>query len=246
MNYHTIVTVVNEHTTSIVTARYAISLALACNAELILYSAHGAGENEVLLRRASHHREYLNTLATGHGISVTHIVNIGSLHKQLPRLVQEKHVDCVFYHMAPGEQYGNNLPRKTVHHLLRCVKCDLVVMRVTDMGEPHPGHILVPLGDRTNSSKYHLMFVAGLAQAYAAEVVLFHIATRQRDKEMPKCVTLFKEQLEQRNIAVQERRGVGRIGEGIGIEAVTRHHDLIVLGASNRGMFLTKETSIAL
>ncbi len=239
MNYHTILTVVNEHTTSIVMARYAMALALAGNAQLILYTAHGGGVNDVLLRRGNHHREYLNTLATGLGISVTQIVTTGRLHTQLPKLVLEQHVDAVFYHMAPGEQYGNNLPRETVYYLLRGVRCDLVVMRVTDMGEPHPGHILVPLGNRGNSSKYHLLFVSGLARAFAAEVILFHVATRQRDREMPKCVTLFKEQLAQSAVTVQERRGAGRIGEEIGIEAVTRHHDLIVLGASNRGLFRT-------
>ncbi len=52
---------------------------------------------------------------------------------------------------------------------------------------------------------------------------------------MPEGITRFREQLQQRHITVLERRGTGRVGVAIGVEAITRHNDLIVLGASRRG-----------
>ena len=53
---------------------------------------------------------------------------------------------------------------------------------------------------------------------------------------MPATIRTFREQLELNRVIVQERRGSGRIGDAIGIEAISRHHDLVVLGASGRGM----------
>ena len=54
---------------------------------------------------------------------------------------------------------------------------------------------------------------------------------------MPESISLFREQLEQKHVTVLERRGSGYIGEAIGIEAITRHNDLIVMGACDCGVF---------
>jgi nucleotide-binding universal stress UspA family protein len=53
---------------------------------------------------------------------------------------------------------------------------------------------------------------------------------------MPEGVTRFREQLQQQQITVLERHGTGDIAETIGVEAITRHNDLIVLGATERGV----------
>jgi nucleotide-binding universal stress UspA family protein len=53
---------------------------------------------------------------------------------------------------------------------------------------------------------------------------------------MPDDIVRFGQQLQQAQVTVLERRGRGDVGKAITVEAITRHHDLIVLGASGRGV----------
>ncbi len=148
MSYHRILTVVNEHTASTVAARYAIALAAACRAELVLYAAHDKGCNEVLLRRTEEHLEHMAAVAEKCDIFVTRIVEIGNIRSLLPKRSQAENVDLVVYPLASLERYGDNLKRHTVDYLLRTVTSDLAIMRIIAMVKPHPNHILVPLGKR--------------------------------------------------------------------------------------------------
>jgi nucleotide-binding universal stress UspA family protein len=52
---------------------------------------------------------------------------------------------------------------------------------------------------------------------------------------MPDDITLFGKQLRQQQVTVLERSGRGDPGKAINVEAITRHNDLIVVGASGRG-----------
>ena len=183
MNYRTIISVITEHTVSTVTCRYAIELAAVCNAELILYSAHAGGGNDVPVRRAVQHREQLALIAAGLGIPVTEVVQVGNIRTLLPKLVQERRADLVFYHLMPGEQYGSHLQRDTVHHLLRAICCDLAIMRVTSMVKPHPAHILVPLGSHKENGERRLRFITALATGFHAQILLLHITSRNSDQK---------------------------------------------------------------
>lgn len=237
MSYHTIFSVVNEHTASTVTARYAISLAAASKAELVLYAAHEAGSNETLLHRTDHHLDQLFTVALDLDIPVTRITEVGDMGKLLPKRVQAEQADLLFYPLTPDERYGANLLKKqTVHHLLRTIKADLAIMRAVTMAKPHPGHILVPLGKAVTDKGRRLTFVTELAKSFHSQVTLYHLSAERSLKGMPEGITQFREQLQMREVTVLERYGKGPIGKAVVVEAITRHHDLIVLGASERGV----------
>ncbi|MFA7059484.1 MAG: universal stress protein [Pedobacter sp.] len=236
MSYRKIFSVVNDHTASTVTARYAISLATACKAELVLYATHDVGSNETVLSHTDRHMAHLFTDAFELGIPVTRITEIGNISELLPKRVQAENADLVFFPLMPYKQYGADLARHTVHNLLRTIKSDLAIMRILTMAKPHPGHILAPLGKVIVDEGRRLMFIAWLAKSFHSQVTLFHLSAERDGKGMPDNITRFRNQLQLQDVTVLERSGVGQIGKSINVEAITRHNDLIVLGASGRGV----------
>lgn len=236
MSYRKIFSVINEHTASTVTARYAISMALAGKAELVLYATHAEGCDETLLRHTDRHLDHLFTVAFELGIAVTRITEIGDLGKLLPKRVQAEKADLVLYPLSPYERYGADLQRDAVHSLLRTIKTDLAIMRAITMAKPHPRRILVPLGKVISDMEHRLGFIAELARSFHSQVTLYHLSAEQDASRMPDDITRFRNQLQGQGVTVLERSGRGAIGKSITVEAITRHNDLIVLGASERGV----------
>jgi nucleotide-binding universal stress UspA family protein len=123
-----------------------------------------------------------------------------------------------------------------VQHLLRDISVDLAFMRVISMAKPQPRHILVPFGASISDRERRLMFISALARSFHAQVTLFHLPADNTETAMPDDIIQFRQQLQQHAVRVLERSGRGHIGKAISVEAITRHNDLIVLGASERGM----------
>lgn len=236
MSYRTIFSVVNEHTASVVTARYAVSLAAACKAELVLYAAHSEGSDETVLLRTSRHQEHLYKDALALGIAVTCVTEVGTVSVMLPKRAEADKADLVCYPLTPDDRYESRLRLHTIHNLERTIRSDLAIMRIVAMVKPHPAHILVPFGRVVSDKEHRLAFITLLAQSFQSQVTLFWLSTERSAKAMPEGATRFREQLQQQQITVLERRGTGTIAETIGVEAITRHNDLIVLGASERGV----------
>lgn len=235
MSYHTIFTVINEHTASTVTARYAMALAMSCKARLVLYAVHEADCDEKNLRHTERHLEHLLAVALELHIAVTGITESGRLATLLPKRVIAESADLVFYPLTPNERYGAALKRHAVHGLLRKIRADLAIMRIVHMGKPHPRGILVPLGGVVADSERRAGFIAALAKSFHSRVTLFHRPGMQAAKGMPGDISMFREGLLRHQVAVHERSGTGHIGRSITVEAITRHNDLIVIGASERG-----------
>jgi nucleotide-binding universal stress UspA family protein len=236
MSYKTIFSVITEHSISTVAARYAIALAAASKADLVLYAAHEPGSHEIILRQTDRHLDSLLSLASGLNIPVTKIVEAGNICRLLPKRVQLEKADIVFYPMTLHEQQGALLGRNTHYHLQRTVPSDLAIMRVVTMARPYPGHILVPLEKHIRDNERRLLFVSELAKSYHAQVTLFHLTAERVMSDMPDDITAFRKQLQLRNVTTLERRGSGKISAAIAVEALTRHNDLVILGTSGRGI----------
>lgn len=230
-SYRKVFSVITSQTVSTIIARYAISLAAACKAELVLYSVH-----EEDCRATERHLEHLVTVSTHLGIPVTRITESGDIGRLLPKRVQQEKADLVFYPLTPYKPCGDDLQRHTVSHLLRTVNSDLAIMRAISMGKPHPGHILVPLGKSISDRERRLVFIAELARSFHSQVTLFHLSAVRDTGGMPDEITWFRKQLQQRHLTVQERGGSGPLGKAVTVEAITRHNDLIILGATERGI----------
>jgi len=236
MSYSRIISVVNEHTASTLAARYAISLATACQAGLVLYVAQDNDSTDIQRTRAKRHLDHLYTIASDLNIQVNRIIEPGSISTLLPKRVAEDNADLVMYPMTPSEPYGDSLQRHVVHHLLRTVSSDLAVIRGVSMARPHPRHILVPFGKAISNMERRQTFVGELAKSFQAQVTLFHLSADRKRSSIPDDISSFRNQLQQMDIEVLERIGAGQISKSIIIEAITRHHDLIILGASGRGL----------
>lgn len=235
MSYRKILSVVSEHSASTVTARYAIAMAAACKAELVLYAACEENSSETTLHHTDRHLDHLFTVAFDLNIPVTRITETGDISSLLPKRVQAEKADLVFYPLTPGERYGDHLQQHTVHRLLRSIKPDLAIMRTITMARPHPKHILMPLGKVISGMERRLAFITELARSFHAQVTLFHLSVERNTQELPDNIIELKKQLQQEKISVLERSGRGQIGKSITVEAITRHNDLIVIGASERG-----------
>ena len=235
MSYRTVFSVINEHSGSTVTARYAIALAAACKAELVLYAAHAEGTGETILRHTEHHLEHLFTAAFDLGIPVRRISEVGSFTQLLPKRVKAEGAELVFYPQPPHESYGAALQQNTVHRLLRSIEADLAVMRIMHMGKPHPHRILVPLGGIINDRKRRVLFLTALARSFHAQITLFHRPDSGK-QGVSEDIALVRNELQRHHLAVLERSGAGEIAKAIALEAISHHNDLIVLGASERSI----------
>lgn len=236
MSYRTIFSVINEHTASTVAARYAISLAAACKAGLVLYAANTAESGENIRHRTDSNLDHLHTVATRLNISVTRIRETGNIGTLLPERAQSEKADLVLYPLTPYERYGATLQRHTVHDLLRSIRPDLAIIRSISMAKPHAGNILVPLGMVDKNRERLILFISELAGSFHSQVTLFHLFQELGATVMPVDIARFRNRLLQQNIIVLERSGKGQISKSITVEAITRHNDLIILGASDRGI----------
>jgi len=234
MSYRKILAVINEHTGSTVSARYALVLAASGGAELVLYSIHDEGNDVSATRNTERHMDHLFSEALALDIAVTRISEVGPITRLLPHRIQAEGADLVFYPLTPGERYGAALQRHTAHHLLRTIRADLAIMRIMHMGKPHPHRILIPVGVVVSDREQRVRFVAALAKGFHSHVTLFHRLEMGRGGVPDDFVTLSNE-LRHHHLPVLERSGSGHIARAIALEAVSHHNDLIVVGASERG-----------
>jgi nucleotide-binding universal stress UspA family protein len=235
MSYRTIIAVINEQSGSTVTARYAIALAASCKARLVLYAAHVDGTSTATLHYTERHIDHLVTAAIEHSIPVTRITEVGAITRLLPKRVLAEEADLVFYPLLPDERYGAPLQQHVVHRLLRTIKSDLAIMRIIHMGKPHPRHILVPLGGSTSDQKQRVAFLAALGTCFHAQMTLFHRSANQQPA-LPEDFSTMRTMLRHHHLHVLERSANGPIAKAIILEAISHHHDLIVVGASERNI----------
>jgi nucleotide-binding universal stress UspA family protein len=229
MSYRKIFSVVNECTASTVIARYAISVAAACKADLVLYAAHDELGTKSTCHATVGHLDHLTTVATDMNITVTRIIENGSIGMLLPKRVATEQADMVFYPLTSGTQH-------TVRQLIRATLPDLAIMRAITMAKPHPKRIMVPLGKVISNAERHLRFVSTLATSFNARVTLYHLSAAGDAEVIPDAIHQFGKQLRELGVTVLERSGSGTLGRAVTMEAIAHHNDLIIVGASERGL----------
>lgn len=235
MSYRKILAVINEHSGSTVAARYAMAMAQSSGAGLVLYSAHADDDNGTMMRQTERHLDHCFNEALADDIRVTSISELGTISRLLPQRAHAEGVDLVFYPLSPGERSGAALPQQSAHRLLRTVRADLAVMRIMHMGKPHPRHILVPVGGAIRDRQQRLRFLAAMAKTFHSLVTLFH-RPAAGSQAAPDDFVLLRNELLRQQLPVMERSGSGRIDRAIALEAISHHNDLIVVGASERGL----------
>lgn len=239
MHYARVLAVVTDETASLVVARYGLALAGAAGAELTLLGIAGDDADPADVRRMEHHLDHIDSEIERSGISATIIRERGTARCIVAERARRENAGLVLCGSGSG---GLLLPQ---------LAADLVICRIVHLGRPFPRRILVPLGGVIAGIDARARFIGLLARAFGSEITLFHRPPRSsrgwhdvvRDDAvgmrhaLTPDIARLREQLARQEVRVTERIGAGGIARSIIIEAASRHSDLIVTGASERGTF---------
>jgi nucleotide-binding universal stress UspA family protein len=249
--YRSILAAVNEYSNSEVAARYAVRLAQACQAKLSLIFVAEPGVNRGLIRQAEAALGRLFLEASASGVEVESIIKTGDPYRRILTLVREKDIN-LFFGATRREDVSRRYFLKTLaRRLMLHLPCSVALVRVVHPGRISFKKILVPFRGRPSHPEEKAFFVGKLAEAFGAAVTLFHAPesltrffrglTRAEPAEMEKHITpdieRFITYLEGYHISPERRLGHGSPGRAITMEAALQRNDLIIMGASERGLW---------
>jgi len=248
--YTKILAAVNEHLNSEISARYALNLAKACGAKLYICFIAEKGMHRSTLDRAEETIKRLFKEAINMDIQVEGITETGEPLKEIEKIARSEKVSIVFASTRREDVekrfYTGTVARSLSLHL----PCSVALVRVVHMGRVRPKNILLPLKAKINHIKERAYFTAKMAEGFGSKVFVFH-ATKpitkffhgelhltpvEWGKRVPKDIADFMEYLRKYEIAYEGRITPGAIGKGITIEAASKRHDLIIMGASERSL----------
>jgi len=251
--YTKILAAVNEHLNSEISARYALNLAKACEAKLYICLIVEKDMSRSSLDRAGDAVKRLFNEAMNKNIQVESITETGEPVKEIDKIVRREKINIVFASTRKKDIqrrfYAGTIARSLSLHL----PCSVALVRVVHMGRTHPKKILLPLKARINHIKERAYFAVKMAESFGSKVFVFH-ATKpltkffhgeihltpvEWGKRLPKDISDFMEYLRKYEIDYEGRLAPGAIGRSITIEAASKRHDLVIMGASERSLLST-------
>jgi nucleotide-binding universal stress UspA family protein len=254
--YTKILAAVNEHLNSEISAQYALNLAKACEAKLFLCFIAGKNMPRLSFDKAEDAIKRLFIKAKDMNLQVESITQTGEPVKEISKIVRNEGINIVFASTRREDIekrfYAGTIARSLSLHL----PCSVALVRVVHVGRMHSRNILVPLKAKINHAKERAYFTAKMAEGFGSKVFVLHAAkpiTRffhgeihltpvEWKKRLPKDISDFMEYLRKYDIAFEDRLLPGSIARSITIEAASKRHDLIIMGASERRLlgFLLK------
>jgi nucleotide-binding universal stress UspA family protein len=249
--YKKILAAVNEFTNSELAARYAVALSQSCQAKLFLVFIAQEGIDKDTFKQAESALERLRAETDGRGIEVESVIERGDPFQKIYDMVNKEHIDIVFTATRREDVSKRFFIKTLARELMINLPCSVAMARVVRMGKIHPKNILIPLRGHMTHLEERACFVARLAQAFNAQVTLFHqhrpvtsyfqgeihLKPAEREEYIPKDIEDFTGFLKRYDIGHEKRTGYGTISKSITIEAAYRRNDLIVMGASERSLF---------
>jgi nucleotide-binding universal stress UspA family protein len=254
--YTKILAAINEHLNSEISAQYALNLAKACEAKLFLCFIAGKNMPRLSFDKAEDAIKRLFIKAKDMNLQVESITQTGEPVKEISKIVRNEGINIVFASTRREDIekrfYAGTIARSLSLHL----PCSVALVRVVHVGRMHSRNILVPLKAKINHAKERAYFTAKMAEGFGSKVFVLHAAkpiTRffhgeihltpvEWKKRLPKDISDFMEYLRKYDIAFEDRLLPGSIARSITIEAASKRHDLIIMGASERRLlgFLLK------
>ena len=248
--YQRILAAVNEFTNSELAARYAIALAKSCRAKLFLVFVAEERIDKDTFRHAESALGRLFIEAQNQGIDVESITEKGSPLRSISAIVKKEPVDIVFAATRREDVSKRFFQRTLARDFMLRLPCSVAMVRVVRMGKSYPKQILVPLKGRMTHLEERACFVASLAEVFDSSVTLFHLSSpitsffhgeiqfppSRREEEIPRDIEDFTECLHKYKISHEKKTGYGAVSQSITIEAAHRRNDLIIMGASERGL----------
>lgn len=248
--YKHILAAVNEFTNSEVAARYAIALAKSSRAALSFIFIAEANMDTEVFRRAESALERLFIEAERQDIEVESITERGDPLRRVMEVVQKNRTGIVFAATRRTDIEKRFFLRTHAKEFMLTLPCSVAMVRVVHMGRVVTKSILVPVKGRMSHIEERSCFVAKLAESFGSGVTLFHLAeplTRyfhgevhlsrsQREERVPQDIEEFTGCLRRYGVHHEKKTRFGSISREITIEAAHKRNDLIVMGASERGL----------
>jgi nucleotide-binding universal stress UspA family protein len=248
--YRKILAAVNENVNSEVAGRYAKHLARVAGAKLILCSVREPRQTDRSFELARDAARRLQQQARDAGVEAECRYESGDPAERLRAIVAAEGVDLLFAAMRRRWARKRIVPGKHAGRRLLRLPCSVALVHVVHMGRIHPRDILVPLKEHIEHVPERAEFLALLAKAFEARVHLFHVTRPlsrffhgethltplQWEERVPPDIARFIGHLEGLGIEHEKRLSPGSTGKSIAIEASSRRRDLIIMGASERGL----------
>jgi nucleotide-binding universal stress UspA family protein len=242
--YRRILAAVNEHSNSEVAARYALNLAQACQAELVLMFVAPRDMNLAHVHQAEAALERLFLSARARDVEVESLVATGDPYRQIRQVVQDQGIDLVFSATRREDVSRRYFTRTLARTLMLNLPCSVALVRVVHLGRIHPQNILVPYRGLSAHPREKAFFVGKLAAAFDARVTVFHTPEPSSGffrgvLQSPDAMEMerFLKHLEELRLSPETRQGRGPAGRAITMEAAAQRNDLIIMGASERGLW---------
>jgi nucleotide-binding universal stress UspA family protein len=245
-----ILAAVNEHLNSEISARYALQFAKKANARIYLCSIASIGLSSKAFQAAEEAVRRLSLRAEELGVKSDCVLETGDPLKQIKKIVTSEGIDIVFASTRREDVKKRFFAHTTARQISLGLPCSVALVRVVHLGRVHPKTILVPLRARLDHIAERAYFTTLMAGAFEAGIHLFHAAkpkTRffhgeihltpvEWEARLPADIALFIEYLNRYNVAHEKTLIPGIAGRTITVEAAAKKHDLIIMGASERGL----------
>lgn len=249
--YRSILAAVNEHVNSEITARYAMHLAKTAGARLVLCSVREPGQTIRSFELAREATQRVAHRAREMGIDILYRFESGDPVEAIDAVVRSESIDIAFVATRREDvKHRFYAGRTTARKLLLRLACSVALVRVVHLGRIHPHEVLVPLKEHIERIPERAEFTALLAKTFGAKVHLFHVARPVKkffygemhltpvewESQLTPDISRFIAHLDAYGVEHEKRFAPGKTGRTIAIEAASRRRDLIVMGASSRGV----------
>lgn len=248
--YKKVLAAVNEHLNSEVSARYALHLAKKAKARIYFCSIAENGFSGKAFHASEEAVKRLALAARELGVQADCVLETGDPLEQIRKVVAAEKIDLVFAATRHEDVQKRFYARTTARQLSLRLPCSVALVRVVHLGRVHPKTILVPLKARMDHIAERAFFTALMADVFGARIHLFHstkpmtrffhgeihLTPVEWEARLPADIAQFVEQLNRHDISHEKRLIPGIAGKNITIEAAARRHDLIIMGASERGL----------
>lgn len=248
--YRKILTAINEHLNSEVTARYAMNLARVCEAKLYLCFIAEKGHSSTIIDRAEEALKRIFIEACEMDLKAETITETGDPVRKISEIVRHEGIDIVFVSTRREDVKKRFYAGTVARRLSLSLPCSVALVRVVHIGRIHPREILVPLKAKINYIEERAYFTAKIAQAFGSKVFLFHapepiskffhgelhLTPLEWEKKLPEDISHFMEHLRRYKTIHDGKVVPGTTGKTIAIEAFSKRHDLIIMGASERSL----------
>ena len=248
--YKKILAAVNEHLNSEIAARYALNLTKACGAKFYICFIAEKGMPQSSFDKAENAVKRLFIEAEELDIKVESITETGEPVTEIKKIVRHEEINIAFASTRREDIERRFYTGTVARSLSLNLPCSVALVRVVHMGKIHPRKILVPLKARIDHVKERSYFTVKMAEGFNSKVVVFHatkpitkffhgeihLTPAQWEKRLPDDISDFMGHIKRYQIDFEGRLLPGAAARSITIEAAAKRHDLIIMGASERGL----------